>query len=129
MRWSLIWLSVLLLANAPVTSAQSVARMATWNLAWMLDKVTFERWGAACEALNWADGASPSDTTLPFCDVHSGMAWPLKACMRNQAGGSALAQEPLSARTRLPHVKGFASMAGLHEQSRSDSRSGAATQA
>jgi hypothetical protein len=89
MRWSLIWLSALLLANAPGASAQSVARMATWNLAWMLDKATFERWSAACEALNWADGASPSDTTLPFCDVHSGMAWPLKACLRNQAGGQA----------------------------------------
>lgn len=82
-------LSALLLANAPAASAQPGARMATWNLAWMLDEATFERWRASCEAMKWADGASPADTTLPFCDVHSGMAWPLKACFRNSAGGQA----------------------------------------
>jgi hypothetical protein len=64
MRWFLLWLSALLLANARGASAQSVARMATWNLAWMLNKVTFERWTAACETLGWAPGASPADTAV-----------------------------------------------------------------
>lgn len=87
MLWILIVLSALLLANAPATSAQPGARMATWNLAWMLDEATFERWRASCEAMKWADGASPADTTLPYCDVHSGMKWPLRTCLRNQARG------------------------------------------
>ena len=38
-------------ARTPLAQPKPTPKMATWNLAWMLDQGFFDRWTAACDAL------------------------------------------------------------------------------
>jgi hypothetical protein len=72
-----------------VSSSLAGVGIATWNLAWMMDKGTHERWVKACKAVEWRTEADfkaaglpvpGSLEGLPYCDVHSGIDFRKKTC-------------------------------------------------
>lgn len=78
--------SLLLLLLTCMASAQAQTPpldMATWNLAWLMSRATFTQWRSFCASHHWQPGAGVEPALpLPFCDVHSGMTFPLKPCLR-----------------------------------------------
>lgn len=83
-----------------VASAQSFG-VATWNLAWLMDAPTHQRWAQACRKHGWpaAGTALPADARadlegLPYCDVHNGMAFPREGCASDRDGWPRKARYP-----------------------------------
>lgn len=83
-----------------MASAQSFG-VATWNLTWLMDPPTHERWMRACSRHGWptATGALPAEARaellgLPFCDVHNGMAFPREGCASDRDGWPRNARYP-----------------------------------
>jgi endonuclease/exonuclease/phosphatase family metal-dependent hydrolase len=70
--------------------------VATWNMAWLMGRDTFNEWRAFCAGHNWRPATSVEPKKpLPFCDVHSGMTFPLEPCLRTNDPAS-LANPPVS---------------------------------
>lgn len=79
-------------------SAQTSLGIGTWNLAWLMDKATHDRWVKGCTAINWqtedelraAGKKLPSDLEgLPYCDVHDGIDFRKKvACYAAMGPGA-----------------------------------------
>lgn len=85
---------------AAAASAQSFG-VATWNLTWLMDVPTHERWTKACGTHGWpaTTSALPAEARadlegLPFCDVHNGMAFPRESCASDRDGWPRKARYP-----------------------------------
>ena len=75
--------------------------VASWNVGWLMDETAHARWTAACARNGW-----PRDTaalpaaerrdlaSLPFCDVHNGMAFPPERCRAARDGWPNAARYP-----------------------------------
>jgi hypothetical protein len=58
-------------------------QVATWNLAWLMGRATFDQWRTFCAANGWNPGPGVEPAVpLPVCDAHSGMTFPLPPCLR-----------------------------------------------
>ena len=68
--------------------------VATWNMAWLMGRTTFDDWVSFCAAHDWqpADDIVPTKP-LPFCDVHSGKVFPLSPCQREHPNEPERCQE------------------------------------
>ncbi len=81
-------LCVLALATASATPAWAQGfGVATWNLTWLMDAPTQQRWVATCARHGWPTDTGKLAATargelagLPYCDVHNGMAFPRDGC-------------------------------------------------
>jgi hypothetical protein len=84
----LLFIMLLGCARSAHTQQAPALRIATWNLAWLMGRQTFEQWTQFCGTHDWNP---PSDVQslrpLPYCDVHSGMVFPLKPCLRQRDPG------------------------------------------
>ena len=99
-------LRLLFLLALPAVSQAQVG-LATWNLAWMMDKSTHTRWVQACSAVGWKTDdqfktaglpVPESLRGLPYCDVHNGVVFSDdKKCVK--AIGAALNSRPTDADT------------------------------
>jgi hypothetical protein len=85
--------------HARDTLPPSPLGLATFNLAWLMDRATHARWVETCARHGWpkdtATLAAPARAELrplPFCDVHGGMAWPPETCRSDADGWPARAR-------------------------------------
>lgn len=96
-RVALLAASVLI---GTLASAQSFG-VATWNLTWLMDVPTHERWTRACRKHGWPTASTllPAEARaelagLPYCDVHNGMAFPRDGCTSDRDGWPRNARYP-----------------------------------
>lgn len=75
--------------------------VATWNVQWLMDRATHERWAAACARAGWPTDAAALPAAeraalaaLPPCDVHNGMRFPRDGCRSARDGWPDAARYP-----------------------------------
>ncbi|PIF28350.1 hypothetical protein CLU88_3258 [Acidovorax sp. 56] len=79
-------------------SAQTT--VATWNVAWLMAKPTYDTWTSTCKRYGWpSDVSKITDASLrdkareelkglPYCNVHNGMVFPPDSCLIEDASKS-----------------------------------------
>ncbi|MFB2827672.1 hypothetical protein [Aeromonas veronii] len=91
----------LILACAAPLMADANTSIATWNLAWLMDKQTHDRWVQACRSVGWktveelemaGEPVPESLSGLPYCNVHNGIDYFNNSC--NEELGRELHNRP-----------------------------------
>jgi hypothetical protein len=90
-----------LLATVTAFAHAQPVGLATFNLAWLMSRDAHARWVETCARHGWPKDASalsePARAELraqPYCDVHSGMAWPPETCRSDADGWPGRARYP-----------------------------------
>ncbi|WP_138922482.1 exonuclease/endonuclease/phosphatase family protein [Hylemonella gracilis] len=94
-RWKVYAIAIAIGMMSSAVSAQTV--VATWNVAWLMAKPTYETWTSTCKRFGWpSDVSKISDASLrdkareelkglPYCNVHNGMMFPPDSCLIEDA--------------------------------------------
>ena len=98
----LVRVLILCATSACVDISAATLGVATWNVGWLLDRATHDRWVRTCASMGWpvqTEGLAPAERErlagLPFCNVHNGMTFPPDACTETRDNWPRAARYPV----------------------------------